>query len=80
MDLFESAKLKGQKLNLTSLLSKPEFRQQYLAPIRCLEADQQCLLLNKVIDGELSIAEMKVEAGHVKQTASLKAAFVRLTN
>lgn len=31
MNLFEKAKLKGQKLNITSLLSKPEFRQQYLA-------------------------------------------------
>lgn len=80
MDLFESAKLKGQKLNLTSLLSKPEFRQQYLAPIWSLEADEQCLLLKKVIDGELSMAELKAEAGHIKQTASLKAAFVRLTN
>ena len=80
MDLFENAKLKGQKLNLASLLSKPEFRQQYLAPIRCLEPDEQCLLLHKVIDGDYSLTEMKMEASLIKQTTSLKAAFVRLTN
>ena len=41
MDLFENAKLKGQKLNLSTLTTKPEFKQQYLAPIRCMEeADQ----------------------------------------
>ena len=41
MDLFENAKLKGQKLNLATLTTKPEFKQQYLAPIRSLdEADQ----------------------------------------
>ena len=41
MDLFENAKLKGQKLNLATLTTKPEFKQQYLAPIRSMdEADQ----------------------------------------
>ena len=48
MDLFEQAMLKGQKLNMASLLSKPEFKQQYLAPIRRLEESEQCLLLSKV--------------------------------
>ena len=80
MDLFEKAKLKGQKLNLASLLSKPEFRQQYLAPIRCLEADDQCMLLNRVIKCEISLSELKSEATHLKQLMSLKAAFLRLTN
>ena len=40
MDLFEEAKLKGQKLNLSSLLSKPQFKQQYLAPLRRLEESE----------------------------------------
>ena len=80
MDLFEKAKLKGQKLNITSLLSKPEFRQQYLAPIRCLEADDQCMLLNRVIKCEISLSELKSEAAHIKQLGSLRAAFLRLTN
>lgn len=37
MDLFENVKLKGQKLNLSTLSTKSEFKQQYLAPIRCIE-------------------------------------------
>lgn len=48
MDLFEHAKLKGQKLNLSTLLTKPEFKQQYFAPIRRLGEEEQCYLLTKV--------------------------------
>lgn len=33
MNFYEERKLKGQKLNLSKLLSKPEFKQQYIAPI-----------------------------------------------
>ena len=47
IDLFENGKLKSQKLNLASLLSKPE---QYLAPIRALDVDEQCTSLQRVID------------------------------
>ena len=32
IDHYEEGKLKGQKLNLSSLLSKPEFKQQYSRP------------------------------------------------
>ena len=59
IDLYEQAKLKGQKLNLASLLAKPEFKQQHLAPIRALDEDEQCKLLQRVIDRELSLAELK---------------------
>lgn len=48
MDVFEHAKLKGQKLNLSTLLTKPEFKQQYFAPIRRLDESEQCYLLTKV--------------------------------
>ena len=48
MDLFQQAKLKGQKLNLSTLLTKPEFKQQYFAPIRRLAEDEQSYLLRKV--------------------------------
>ena len=80
MDLFENAKLKGQKLNLSKLLAKPEFKQQYLAPIRWLEECDQISLLRKVISRELSLAEMKTAAVEVKQLAAIKMAFLRLTN
>ena len=39
MDLFEHVKLKGQKLNLSTLLTKPDFKQQYFAPIRHVDED-----------------------------------------
>lgn len=80
IDLYEHAKLKGQKLNLANLLAKPEFKQQHLAPIRALDVDHQCKLLQRVIDGELSLAELKSESSKMKQLQSLRIAFVRLTN
>ena len=80
IDLYEEAKLKGQRLNLSSLLSKPEFKQQHLAPIRALEENDQCLLLEKVIDKQISLAELKAESSNIKQLHNLCVVFVRLTN
>jgi len=80
MDLFEHAKLKGQKLNLSTLLAKPEFKQQYLAPIRVLEEEEQCQLLQKLRDREISLQQLKGEADKVKQIRALHTAFIRLTN
>jgi hypothetical protein len=80
IDLYEEAKLKGQKLNLSSLLSKPEFKQQYLAPIRALEEEDHCLLLKKVTDRQISLAELKTESSNIKQLHNLCVVFVRLTN
>ena len=80
IDCYEEGKLKGQKLNLSSLLSKPEFKQQYLAPIRALEENDQCLLLERVIKNEISLAELKEECSKLKQLHGLRLAFVRLTN
>ena len=80
IDLFESTKLKGQKLNLSNILAKPEFKQQYLAPIRGLDECDQISLLRKVISKEFSLAEMKTAAVELKQLATIKMAFVRLTN
>ena len=80
MNLFEKAQLKGQKLNLATLTSKPESKQQYLAPIRSLDADDQADLLSKVIGGELSLGELKTQAQERKQIKLLRTAFVKLTN
>lgn len=78
--MFENVKLKSQKLNLTTLMSKPEFKQQYLAPIRSLDEADQCTLLTQVIQGECSLSELKVQAAELKQMKALRTAFVRLTN
>ena len=80
MDLFEQAKLKGQRLNLSTLLAKPEFKQQYLAPIKAVDEEVQVKLLTKLIDGEISLQELKGEADKVKQIRALHTAFLRLTN
>ena len=37
MDMFEMGSLKDQKLNVKQFVSKPEFKQQHLAPLRALE-------------------------------------------
>ena len=80
MDQFEQAKLKAQKLNLATLMSKPEFKQQYFAPISCLDEEDQCTLLQMVIDGECSLLELKSEAAKRKQMKALCTIFLRLTN
>lgn len=80
MDLYENGMLKDQKLNLSSLMAKPEFKQQYLAPIRAMNEEDQCKLLNKVISKEISLNELKTEAAQMKSISALKVAFVRLTN
>ena len=80
MDMHEQSKLKGQKLRLSTLLSKPDFKQQYFAPIRAMEEKEQCKLLQRVIDGELSIVDLKQAAVDVKHLESLKLAFLRSTN
>ena len=79
MNAFEKGKLKDQKLKTTGL-AKPEFKQQYLAPIRCLENAEQTLLLTRCKNKEISLAELKKEANSFKQLATLKKNFVKLTN
>lgn len=80
MDLFEKAKLKGQKLRLATLVHKPEFKQNYLTPIRSLSVQNQCNLLSKVANLELSLAGLQVEANKLKQLASLKVSFTKMVN
>lgn len=80
MDLFEKGKLKNQKLNLIALLYKPEFKQQYLAPIHSLPVDDQVAILNKVIVKEISLSERKTVANDVKCMHDLKLTFIKLTN
>lgn len=75
MDLFKKAKLKGQKLKMSTLLCEPDFKQQYFTPIRTLDEDDQCRLLERVIRREISIAELKEASASLKQMGCLKRAF-----
>jgi len=80
MDLFEKVELKDQKLISAQTTTKPEFKQNYLAPLRCLDPQDQCFLLTRCKNKDLSLAEMKKEASVLKKMAVLKKAFVKLTN
>ncbi len=80
MDMFEQSKLKGQKLKLSNLLQKPEFKQNYLAPIRTLSETEQCNLLSEVISKEILLSDLQRRSNQIKQEKALKNAFVRMTN
>jgi hypothetical protein len=80
MDLFEHGRLKSQKLNLSTLMSKPQFKQQYFAPIRTLTTSEQISILNQVLNLEITILDLKKVANELKNLNGLKAAFVKLTN
>lgn len=80
MDLFENGKLKEQKLKLDNMMCKPEFKQQYLAPIRTLPDEDQCNLLQKVIDREINLNDLKILSAQRKTILALRSTFVKSTN
>ena len=81
MDLFENHKLKDQKMQCgLKIITKPEIKQQYLAPIRCLNINDQLSLLLRCKNKELSLTEMKKEAEILKRLEILKKSFVKFTN
>lgn len=80
MNLFEKAKLKDQKLRSAKATTKPDFKQQYLAPIRSLSSVDQCFLLERCKNGHLSVKELKIQADALKKMNTLKKCFVKLTN
>ena len=59
MDIFEMGSLKDQKLNVKQLVLKPEFKQQYLAPLRALSIDDQYSILTKVVQKEIPLNSIK---------------------
>ena len=80
MDLFQEGRLKGQKIKVSSLISQPEFKQQYLAPIRALDPADQINLLTKLTEKNITLNELKTEAQQIKSMHTLQSTFVRLTN
>lgn len=59
MEMYEAGRLKDQKARCGVKVTKPEFKQQHLAPIRCLNLTDQCDLLLKCKAKEISLVEMK---------------------
>lgn len=80
MDLYEKFKLKDQKPPCGLKISKPEFKQQYLAPLRRLSLNDQCSLLLQCKNKEISLNELKKEADMLKKLVALKNTFCKLTN
>ena len=78
--MYEAGRLKDQKAQCGVKVTKPEFKQQHLAPIRCLNLTDQCDLLLKCKAKEISLVEMKKQAEILKKLDTLKKAFVKLTN
>ena len=85
MDLFGNYKLKDQKMqNGLKTTTKPEIKQQYLAPIRRLDVNDQ-LMRSK--NKKISLSEMKKESDLLKKESDLlkkldvlRKAFVKLTH
>ena len=80
MDLFENGKLKEQKLKLDNLTCKPEFKQQYLVPIRTLPEDDQCDLLQKVTNKQITLNDLKTLSAQRKTILTLRSTFAKSTN
>ena len=59
--------------------AKPDFKQQYLAPIHCLNYEDQCFLLERCKNNHISLKEIKSKASSLKKMYSLKNCFVKLT-
>jgi len=72
MDHFEQADLHGQTRNFSNFICKLEFRQNYLTHIRTLAVEDQCFLLQKVINPTISLAEMKNETAEMKKNDHFK--------
>jgi len=79
MDAYEESEMQKQ-LKKGASIAKPEFKQHFLAPIRTLDIENQVHLLRQCLDGNVSLLQLKKEAGLLKQLAMLKKKFVQLTN
>lgn len=77
MDKYEKCDFKYQRQTVTN---KPEFKQSYLSPIRNLDEDEQCHLLELALDEKITILGLKEAGLEAKKLISLKAAFKKLVN
>ena len=80
MDMYEDGSLKDQKLNKKHLTSIPEFKQHLLQPIHHLNTDFQLCVLQKVVEEELSLKELKAEAIKFRALEAIRQSFLRCTN
>ncbi len=77
MDMFEEGELKDQHLSTKALITKPVFRQQYLSSIQCLPVKFKVEVLQQVVDGDISLSELKEKAATFRSTKDIQKAFCR---
>lgn len=80
MDMYEDGALKDQKLQRKHLTSIPEFKQHLLQPLHNLNEDFQMNVLQKVVDEDMSLKELKEEAVKFRTLEAIRKAFVRCTS
>ena len=80
IELFEDGKLKNQKLNKKSLVSKPEFKQQHFQCIHNLNPSFQQNILEQVVNCEITLEEMKRKATEYRALENIHKAFMKCTN
>ena len=56
--MYEDGALMDQKLNKKHLTSIPEFKQHLLQPLHNLNPEYQAVLLQKVIDEDISLMKL----------------------
>lgn len=72
-NLYESGKLKGQKLSAADVASGTiSLKQWYMKPLVSLPDDSKLYLLNKVIAGEIILKDLKKEAEKMKILSNVK--------
>ena len=74
MDLYEEGNTKDQSLTAKQLITKPEFRQQYLSCIQCLPDPFK---MKDVLDGDLSLSELKDKDSEYRSIKEVQKAFCR---
>lgn len=77
MNMYGDGNLKDQKLSKKQLTTVPEFKQHQMQPLHNLQASFQSTILQRIINKEISLKEMKDEADNF---SSLEGTIIILYN
>ena len=80
IELYEDGKIKKQKLNKKSLISKPEFKQHHIQCLHNLVPSIQLEILEQVVNRKITLDEMKSKANEFRAIQNIRKAFTKCTN
>ena len=81
IELFENGQLKQQKLSKKRLMNaKPDFKQHHFQCLHNIEPSFQQGVLQKVVDREITLDEMKRRAYECRSLGYIQKAFMKYTN